>query len=154
MGEVRRLIHALRPPVLDDLGLTAALRSLATSFGPRAPTIEVEVPNALPQLPAAVEVAVYRIVQEALTNVVRHAGARQCLIRVSCDEALHLSIKDDGTGILAGRTAGVGLTSIRERAEELGGWRRIERGNDDLGTIVRVSLPLRGRDGTDPFADR
>lgn len=154
MAEVRRLIHALRPPVLDDLGLVAALRGLAASF-PGAPLIEVEAPRSLPPLPAAVEVAVYRITQEALTNAIRHAGARQCLVRLSSGEALDLEIRDDGCGLPVDYVAGVGLASMRERAEELGGWCRIERDDEATGgTVVRAWLPLRGGDGTDPTADR
>jgi signal transduction histidine kinase len=153
MAEVRRLIHALRPPVLDDLGLVAALRALAASFGQGAPAVAIEAPPSLPPLPAAVEVAVYRITQEALTNVVRHARARRCLVRVGCDEALDLHIQDDGRGMPPGRAAGVGLASMRERADELGGTCRIEPGEAG-GTVVCARLPLRGRDGTDPSADR
>jgi signal transduction histidine kinase len=151
--EVRRLIHALRPPVLDDLGLVAALRSLAASFGSGALRIDIDAPATLPPLPAAVEFAVYRITQEALTNVVRHAQARHCVIRVTLDDALHLRIQDDGHGIAAGRSAGIGMASMRERAEELGGGCRVESGDGD-GTVVCVWLPLRGRDGTDPDSDR
>jgi signal transduction histidine kinase len=154
MGEVRRLIHALRPPVLDDLGLIAALRGLAASFGQGAPPIVIEAPLSLPPLPAAVEVAVYRITQEALTNVVKHSRARHCAVSVRCDDtALYLRIEDDGSGIGEWRTAGVGLASMRERAEELGGMCLIEPGADG-GTSVRAHLPLRGSDGTDPHPDR
>ena len=162
MGEVRRLIHALRPPVLDDLGLTDALRALSASFGPAGPAgvvIVVEAPADMPLLPAAVEVAAYRIVQEALTNVVRHAGARRCLVRVRCDGVLHLSICDDGCGIAAGLPAGVGLASMRERAEELGGRCDVLPGAAG-GTSVRADLPLAGQlsrgsdDGSGPPADR
>ena len=153
MEEVRRLIHALRPPVLDDLGLVAALRALVAGFGPSGPAIAVEVPDPLPSLPAAVEVAAYRIAQEALTNVVRHAGARRCVIRVACDEALRVRIADDGRGIPAARPAGVGLTSLRERAEELGGACRILPGEDG-GTVIDAELPLGRGHGADSPADR
>lgn len=152
IAEVRRLIHGLRPPVLDDLGLVAALRSLAASFGPSAPEVALDAPGSLPPLPAAVEVAVYRIAQEALTNAVRHADARHCVIRLSCGEVLRLSISDDGRGLRPGREAGVGLASMRERAEELGGTCRVVRGEDG-GTVVDASLPVKGHDGTDPTAD-
>jgi signal transduction histidine kinase len=152
IAEVRRLIHGLRPPVLDDLGLVAALRALAASFGPAAPEIAVEAPTSLPPLPAATEVAVYRIAQEALTNAVRHAAARHCVIGLSYDEALRLSIRDDGRGLRPGRAAGVGLASMRERAEELGGSCRVSS-SEDGGTVVEASLPLKGHDGTDPAAD-
>jgi signal transduction histidine kinase len=153
MQEVRRLIHALRPPVLDDLGLVAALGALAASSGQGGPAITLEAPVALPPLPAAVEVAAYRITQEALTNVVKHAQARHCVVSLCCDTALHLRIRDDGRGLSHGRTAGVGLASMRERAEELGGTCRVKLGEGG-GTVVSVELPLRGSDGPDPGADR
>jgi len=153
IGEVRRLIHALRPPVLDDLGLVAALRGLAASFGTAGPAIAVEAPDDLPPLPAAVEVAAYRIAQEALTNAVRHAGARRCVVTLECDGALSLRIADDGRGIPAGRAAGVGLASLRERAEELGGRCSVSAG-EAKGTVVCAVLPLGGCDGADPPADR
>ncbi len=153
MGEIRRLIHALRPPVLDDLGLVAALRALAASFGPAGPAIAVEAPDSLPSLPAAVEVAAYRIAQEALTNVVRHARARRCVVSLACDGALRLRIEDNGRGIPAGRAAGVGMASLRERAEELGGRYRVAPAGGG-GTVVCAELPLGGRDGADPPTDR
>jgi two-component system, NarL family, sensor kinase len=103
--------------------------------------VSVEAPEDLPDLPAAVEVAVYRITQEALTNVVRHARARTCVVRLVVDEDVTLEIVDDGAGIPAERSAGVGLTSMHERAFELGGSCIVEpapRG----GTRVLVRLPL------------
>jgi len=84
----------------------------------------VDAPQSLPPLPAAVEVAAYRIVEEALTNVVRHAAARTCCLSVWLDDERHLlrlRIADDGHGVPTDSRAGVGLLSMRERAEELGG---------------------------------
>ena len=82
----------------------------------------MEAPESLPHLPAAVEVAAYRIVQEAMTNVIRHAHAQSCSIRFLMKDTLQIEIQDDGIGIEdVTRTRGVGLTSMRERAEELGG---------------------------------
>ncbi|MDQ5852486.1 MAG: sensor histidine kinase, partial [Chloroflexota bacterium] len=158
MQEIRRLIHALRPPVLDDLGLVAALRALAASFSHGGAAITIEAPAALPPLPAAVEVAAYRIAQEALANVAKHAQARHCVVSLQCDAALRLRVSDDGRGIPdphAGIscTRGVGFASMRERAEELGGTCRIEPGEGG-GTVVSVALPLRGNNGPDPGADR
>jgi glucose-6-phosphate-specific signal transduction histidine kinase len=102
----------------------------------------------LPPLPAVVEVACYRIIQEVLTNVARHA--RTCCVRLSVDRGsgvLGVEIPDDGAGIPGGRVAGVGLSSMRERAEELGGILRVER-EPEGGTLVLARLPLpasRGR---------
>jgi signal transduction histidine kinase len=126
-ADIRHLVYELRPPALDELGLVSALREGATQYsqqGYNSVNITLDAPESLPPLPAAVEVAVYRIAQEALTNVVRHAEAHTCLIRLGLDEAigvLCLEVQDDGKGLPIKRRAGVGLNSMRERAEELGG---------------------------------
>jgi signal transduction histidine kinase len=141
IGDIRRLVYNLRPPALDDLGLVAALRAQALHYDHPGLHVSIEAPMQLPELSAAVEVAAYRIVQEALTNVVHHANARVCLIRLSCDGALHLEITDDGCGIAASRQAGVGLRSMQERAEEVGGTCVVEV-LPDKGTRVRARLPV------------
>ncbi len=146
LDDVRRLVHDLRPPALDDLGLEAAVRQQADRV---RPAVEVTVSAVgTTGLPAAVEVAAYRIVAEALANVVRHAGAQRVDVRlVAGDTALDVTVADDGRGIGADVTAGVGLLSLRERAEELGG--RCEVVCPDTGgTTVRAVLPY-GR-GTAP----
>jgi signal transduction histidine kinase len=123
IADIRRLVYDLRPPALDDLGLAEALRRLAERYGSegeQALQVSVEAPEALPNLPAAVEVAVYRIAQEALTNVERHARARSCAVRLVEDEDVALEIVDDGVGIPKERGAGVGLSSMRERASWAG----------------------------------
>src|SRR5215207_968249 len=141
--DIRRLVYDLRPPALDDLGLAEALRRLAERYGSEDEQLSVlvEVPEDLPNLPAAVEVAVYRIVQEALTNVARHAQAKSCVVRLAINEEVGLEIFDDGVGIPAERSAGVGLSSMRERASELGGSCIVERAPKG-GTRVLVRLPL------------
>ena len=155
VADVRRLIYGLRPPALDDLGLVAALRQQAESHGfviedegmrNRAGSVLffMEAPEELPSLPAAVEVACYRIAQEALTNVSRHARARTCRVGLSVDRAtamLELEIADDGVGMPEGRRAGVGLSSMRERAEELGGSCEVKPVPEG-GTRVLARLPL------------
>jgi two-component system NarL family sensor kinase len=103
--------------------------------------MSVKAPMDLPDLPVAVEVAIYRIVQEALTNVACHAKAQICVVRLAVDGDVELEIVDDGAGILAGRSAGVGLSSMRERACELGGSCEIQFILEG-GTRVRVRLPL------------
>ena len=143
IADIRRLVYDLRPPALDDLGLVEALRQLAERYGSKDGPLRVvvEAPEDLPNLPAAVEVAVYRVTQEALTNVACHARARTCDVRLAMDEAVTLEITDDGIGIPAQRSAGVGLTSMHERASELGGScvvQSIPKG----GTQVLVRLPL------------
>src|SRR5262249_45790598 len=103
--------------------------------------IMLEAPEHLPSLPAAVEVAAYRIAQEALANVVRHSDAHACRIRLALGELLELEIADDGVGLPDRRRLGVGITSMRERAEELGGTCSVETAPGG-GTLVRARLPL------------
>jgi signal transduction histidine kinase len=141
--DVRRSVHALRPPALDELGLVPALRETVAQYGQSGLRISLEAPDNLPPLPAAVEVACYHIAQEAMTNVVRHSGANNCFVRLDLDvEAglLHLQVEDDGRGIGPDRGTGVGLSSMRERAEELGGTCVVEP-VETGGTRVRVELP-------------
>jgi signal transduction histidine kinase len=144
IADIRRLVYALRPPALDDLGLVAALREEVMQHELGGRRVTIDVPEPLPPLPAAVEVAVYRIAQEALSNVARHAGARHCAVRLALgDGALQFEVSDDGRGLALTRGRGVGLTSMRERAEELGGTCRVEALSTG-GTRVRATLPLTG----------
>ncbi len=141
LTDIRRLVYELRPPTLDELGLVQALREQAEQYLPDGLRITLDVPEPLPPLPAAVEVAAYRIVQEAMTNVARHAQAHTCTIRFALDQGLDVEVCDDGRGIPAGQRAGVGLTSIRERAAELAGRCEIET-MPIGGTRLHVRLPL------------
>jgi signal transduction histidine kinase len=142
LAQIRRLVYNLRPPALDELGLLSALREQAASYQHQGLQILIQAPECLPPLPAAVEVAAYRIVMEALTNAVRHAEAQQCLLTLSLhDHVLNLQISDDGKGIPDAHRAGVGLLAMQERANELGGSCTITRG-DSGGTTIQVSLPL------------
>ncbi|MEI2610222.1 MAG: sensor histidine kinase [Candidatus Promineifilaceae bacterium] len=149
IDDIRRLVYALRPPTLDQLGLVAAVRAHANQCGRPSENgyaqlqVEIEAPEELPPLPAAVEVAAYRIAQEALTNVVRHAQARHCLVRLELNGALNVEIRDDGVGLPAGgrQHGGLGLLSMRERAVELGGTCVIGP-LPGGGTRILASLPL------------
>ena len=140
LDDVRRLVHDLRPPALDDLGLQAALEQQAERM---RSAVDVRVcADRLGVLPAGVEVAAYRIVSEALTNVVKHADARCCEVRLVRDgSTVVVEIRDDGRGIGEDVSAGVGLLSLRERAEELGGRCEVSC-PEDGGTRVRAWLPL------------
>ena len=142
LAEVRRLVHGLRPPALDDVGLAGAIRQQVDRL--RAPDLAVstEIPDRLNGLPAAVEVAAYRIVSEALTNVVRHSGATVATVtlRVAKD-GLRVEVGDNGIGIDPSATAGVGLVSLRERAVELGGRSEVSA-RPGGGTAVVAVLPL------------
>lgn len=149
LAEIRRMVQGLRPPALDELGLLPALEAHVAQVGRavQRPRFHIEQDSELGPLSAAVEAAVYRIVVEAITNVVRHANAEQCAIRLSVNggsrPGLHLEIQDDGRGILDDSTPGVGFTSMRERAEELGGSVEISSPREG-GLLVRVQLPLVG----------
>lgn len=140
LADVRRLVQGLRPPALDDLGLLAALDQQAERLGSAQLAITVAAEH-LPPLPAAVEVAAYRIASEALTNTARHAAARHAVVRLVGDGPdLLVEVADDGRGIGPAVTAGIGLRSIRERAEELGGRTEITCPSTG-GTRVRAWLP-------------
>lgn len=143
VADVRRLVHDLRPPALDDRGLVGALRQQAESL---ALPLTVETPedpdDLVGRLPAAVEVAAFRIAGEAFTNVARHARASDVRLRLDLGEDLLVEVSDDGVGIAADRTAGVGLASLRERAAELGGTTTITS-RPGGGTVVSALLPVR-----------
>jgi signal transduction histidine kinase len=146
--DVRRLVEGLRPPALDELGLVGAIEQCASrySIGLRA---TVEAPGTLCGLPAAVEVAAFRIATEALTNCVRHAHATACTVRLAIRQSprlasLELEIVDDGAGVRSGAAVGTGMLSMRERAEELGGTCTVNACADG-GTRVLAVLPLLGR---------
>ncbi|MBV9892850.1 MAG: sensor histidine kinase [Chloroflexi bacterium] len=143
LEDVRRLAYALRPPSLDQLGLDGALHELAARYEPRV-TTSVSIHADVAALPAGVEVAAYRITDEALTNVVRHSRAANCEIRLSHEPSngVRLEIADDGVGLPDRLRPGIGLNSMRERAEELGGEFHTEP-NHPRGTRVIVNLPVR-----------
>lgn len=139
VSDVRRLVHDLRPPALDDRGLVGALRQQAEQLSPTPSVVAGE----LGALPAAVEVAAYRIAGEAMTNVARHASATSATVRLDVvDSALLVEVADDGVGIPADAQAGVGLVGLRERAAELGGRSEVTCPPTG-GTVVRAWLPLR-----------
>jgi len=143
--EIRRLVYELRPPALDGLGLVGALREYAAVVSRRgdgaALDVTFDAPPVLGELPAAVEVATYRIATEALTNVIRHSTATTAAVRLSVEAGgLHLQVRDNGVNDGAEWHPGVGLTSISERAAELGGRCEIEYGLG--GCSISVVLPL------------
>jgi signal transduction histidine kinase len=147
IGDLRRVIYDLRPAPLDELGLLGALGQQVDRFARQGLSISLHAPPALPVLPAAVEVAAYRIVTEALTNVARHAHAHQVTVTVAVDGDLCLAVQDDGTTSTATSTAngdgwrpGTGLTSMNERVAEVGG--TLQVGPTTAGGRVQASLPL------------
>jgi signal transduction histidine kinase len=142
VADIRRLVYNLRPPILDEWGLVAALREQVAQYQLNAVQVTVEAPEPLPALLAAVEVAAYRIALEALANVIRHAQGTRCTICLAvCDDALTVEVQDNGKGLPSDYHAGVGISAMRERAAELGGSCVIE----DVatgGTRVYARLPL------------
>jgi signal transduction histidine kinase len=149
IADLRRLVADARPPVLDEIGLVAAVRQHAFTLASRVAMegslrIEVEVEGEVPALSSDVEVAAYRIIREALTNVARHSGASLCTVRIWLDGNLHVEVVDDGIGATAGSTpvsGGIGLRSMRERAGGLGGDCAIEPVSSG-GTRIAARLPL------------
>lgn len=160
VNEIRGIVYDLRPSALDELGLSGAIRQRIEQIRhmqqvkhivqPASLEVDLEAPEHLPFLPAAVEVGAYRIVTEALVNVAKHAGATRCRIQImldSVEQKMVLEIADNGVGLEAGRLSreepgGLGLHSIRERAEELGGSCDIGPAVTG-GTRVTACLPLK-----------
>jgi signal transduction histidine kinase len=145
IADIRRVVYGLRPPALDEFGLMRALQLQAQHLATSAPSLSVDVGfsgDAAHHLPAAVEVAAFRIASEALANVVRHADATSCSVQLSLNGALDVVVTDDGRGLPPDQRAGVGVTGMRERADELGGRLTIE--SDGRGTRVHARLPIVG----------
>jgi signal transduction histidine kinase len=147
--EVRTVSHLLHPPLLDESGLMSAIRWYVEEFSKRSRvSVNLELDEERNRLSQEVKTAVFRIIQEALTNVYRHSHAQAVWIDIKCDESsLLLRIKDDGKGIPAGMLSmapngktGVGLTSMRERSTLLGGTFRIQ--SNGGGTTVSVTVPI------------
>lgn len=150
LEDIRRLVYELRPPALDSLGLFGALEEYAMVLSRRADgaplSVTVQCATPLDDLPAAVEVAAYRIVTEALTNVTRHSTADAAMVRLALrDGELHAAVHDDGVNAGTGAQPGVGLTSIRERAAELGGrcTIRLDRTGGRIDVWLPVPVPVR-----------
>ena len=143
-------MDGLRPPALDELGLVGAIEQQAarlegwTGSGPMTTITVTATPIPLPDMPAAIEVAAYRIAVEALTNAIRHAEARTCGVRLDAGEELVIEVVDDGRGLPAAVVRGTGLESMETRATELGGSLGIAPRHGG-GTRLEARLPLTGR---------
>ena len=141
--DVRRIVYGLRPPALDEFGLVGSLKEEVMRLQLESPDLRVTLDTTgqdLADLPAAVEVACYRIVTEALTNVTRHAHATRCSVRIHFDHGLDVDVRDDGVGLPEGWRTGVGIASMRERVTELGGKLAIESCLPH-GTRITARLP-------------
>jgi signal transduction histidine kinase len=144
MSEVRRVVEGLRPPALDELGLVGSLHQVVDRLTSGTVTTVTIDADDLPSLPAAVEVATFRIVTEAVTNVAKHAHATSCHVELAVRHGrLRLVVSDDGRPLQpAVRPVGHGLSTMKERAEELRGRLTVTRGPDGVGTVVVAELPL------------
>lgn len=140
IGDIRRVAHDLRPPALDQLGLVSAIREYAIQNSVNGLRISVTA-DPLPSLSAAVEVAAYRIILEAITNTVRHAQAKSCAVSLQIAAHLQLEVHDDGCGLAVDYQTGIGLSSMRERAAELGGTFQIKSTLGE-GLHIFVQLPI------------
>jgi signal transduction histidine kinase len=140
--DVRRLIYDLRPPALDDLGLFETLKQSTVRYETGQLHFSFELSDMRSVLPAAIETAIYRITQEAITNVVRHAQATRCTVRLSCtDNEILVKVEDNGRGLPTTYQPGIGLQTMRERAAELNGETIIDV-SPQGGTRVLTRLPL------------
>jgi PAS domain S-box-containing protein len=155
IAETRTLSHLLHPPLLDEAGFASAASWFVTGFSQRSGIpVSLDMPPDLPRLPEAVEIALFRVLQESLTNVHRHSHADSAEISVEADaEQVTVEVRDHGCGIplhiLAhiegeGSQLGVGLAGMRERVHELGGV--LEVTSNDHGTSIRATVPLAVRD--------
>jgi signal transduction histidine kinase len=144
--DIRTLSHLLHPPLLDEVGLPSALRWYVDGFAQRSGIdATLELPDNLERLPADMEIAIFRAVQEALTNVHRHSGSRCCSVKLTQDHNyLRVEIADQGKGIAKDkylsltRSGGVGIRGLQERLRQLGG--TLEIASTDHGTTVTASL--------------
>jgi len=147
LEDVRRIATDLRPEALRDLGLASALAALSDGFGRRTGLrVERQIQTPMPQLSGEAELVVYRIAQEALTNVARHAGSDTAKLTVQADtQRLTLTVRDHGRGLPSGyATDGNGMRGMQERAGLIGANLRIETPEDGPGTELRLELPLNG----------
>jgi signal transduction histidine kinase len=142
IADVRKLVYALRPPALDELGLVAALQEKARQLEQSSAVVITITADALPVLSAATEGAIYHIAAEAMTNVARHANARTCCVYLTLDDQLRLEVHDNGQGFPVDYRPGVGIQSMNERAAELGGTCVVEHGPEG-GTHVVAAIPAR-----------
>jgi signal transduction histidine kinase len=150
LAEIRTISHLLHPPLLDENGLASAARWYLEGFGKRSGILTtLDISEHIERLPQAVEMAVFRSLQETLTNVHRHSGSAKVDVRIEIkDGQIGLTVRDYGRGIApeklehfrtAGADLGVGLTGMRERVTELGG--NLQILSENPGTLVRVTVP-------------
>ena len=150
LRELRTMSHLLHPPLLDEVGLSSAIRQYLDGFAERSKLkVQFDCPDDFGRLPQDLETAIFRVVQESLTNIHRHSGSPVAIVRLSRDgHELHLEVADQGKGILSGKrksmdsagTPGVGISGMQERIRQLGG--SLEINSDGKGTIVVVRMAI------------
>lgn len=147
--EVRTISHLLHPPLLEEVGLSAALDGYVREFSRRSGIhVDLEIPSELTRMKPEVETAIFRIVQESLTNIHRHSGAREARISVARNGGtLRILVSDNGRGIsketlkrIAAAQSGVGVTGMRERVKQIGGTFQIR--SNRPGTVLDIELPF------------
>lgn len=153
VSDIRTISHLLHPPLLDEVGLISALNVYVNGFGERSNIrVSLDLPSDLERLPRDVELSIFRIVQECLTNVHRHSGSATATVQLSHKPGeIQLHVSDQGRGIsreiqdkfLAGQSSGVGLRGMRERIKQLGGGMQVQSSGN--GTSVVVILPTDGK---------
>ena len=151
IAEIRTMSYLLHPPLLEQMGLRSALSEYVRGFGERSKIcVNLEWPSDLERLPPDVELSLFRIVQECLTNIHRHSGSTTACVRLSRKPGeIQLEVSDQGCGMkpeiqenfFAGRSTGVGLSGMRERVRQIGGALQIQ--SNDNGTSVFVAVPVR-----------
>jgi signal transduction histidine kinase len=159
-SEVRTISHLLHPPLLDEAGLSSALRWYVDGFAQRSGiNVDLDLPQDLGRLPSELETAIFRVVQECLTNIHRHSESAVARIRLRHrDKQILVDVQDEGKGIppekrelmASSGTPGVGIRGMRERIRQLGGSLEIQ--SDDAGTLVAARLPVDEMPSTDSFA--
>lgn len=144
--KIRRLAHDLRPPVLDALGLKVAMQTYCSEFTRHTHLpIELEIDPSLPVLPDIYNITLYRVLQEALNNIAKHAEATQAWVELSMEETtILLTVQDNGQGIQNGQSSGIGLSGLQERLTIAGGKLKLKSGTNN-GTILTAELPLPNR---------
>jgi len=149
LGDLRTTAYLLHPPLLEEAGLDSAIRWFVEGFSERSKIpIQIDISASLGRLPREVEIAIFRILQESLTNIHRHSGSRDAIIEIARDaHEVSLEVKDHGRGMPqpgASAEPEVGLQGMQERARQLGGSLEIRSGSD--GTSVIAVLPLGGEE--------
>ena len=147
--EVRTISHLLHPPLLEELGFLSAARWYVDEYGKRGQVkVSLSIDEPIERLPREVEIALFRVLQETLTNVYRHAAAQAVDVRIVCqDGSVHLTVSDDGKGIpedvltrfRGGAAPGIGLAGMRERLAEFGGQINVE--SSGAGSVVEAVIP-------------